>query len=155
MRHLSTNALASQNAENTGEVWLTLLTISHSSLTQPIRVVNNNENITSNGELYVAWEFSLGLPGEDPENPSATRLTIGNIDPRIIKSLRAMATPPTVDIQVILASDPDLVELEFGGLVMRNATYDATQITGDLVFEEIMSEPVATTLTPVSFPGMF
>lgn len=155
MRALSAPAVASQNAEQTGEVWLVLMSIAHATLAQPIRVANNNENITSNGHLYVAWEFELDLPGEDPENPGNARLRIGNIDPLIIQSLRAIASPPTVTLQVILASNPDLVEIEFAGLVLRNATYDAMQIRGDLAFEEILTEPVATTLTPAKFPGMF
>jgi hypothetical protein len=152
---LSQRAVESQNAEATGEVWLPLVTISHPTLSEPIRVVNNNENITSLGRLFVAWDYELVLPGDDPENPTTARLDIGNIDPVIIKSLREIDSPPEVTIEIILATDPDLVEIEFTGLKLRNAPYDPGRIRGELAFEEITSEPVATTLTPAMFPGMF
>lgn len=155
MRSLSDRATESQNAEATGEVWLPLVEIAHPELAEPIRVVNNNENITSNGNLFVAWDFEMVLPGEDPDNPSTARLDIGNIDPVIIKSLREISGPPAVTVQIILAADPDLVEIEFAGLALRNAKYDAGKISGDLAFEEILSEPVATMLTPAMFPGLF
>jgi len=154
-RALSTPAIASQNAEATGEAWLLLLTIVHTELAVPIRVVGNNENITSGGELFVAWDFEIVLPGEDPDNPDTARLSIGNIDPLIIRTLREISSPPSLTIQVVLASAPDTIEIEFAGLVLRNASYDAGTISGDLSFEEILTEPVATTLTPAMFPGMF
>jgi len=154
-RALSANAIASQNAESTSEAWLTLLTIDHSSLSAPIRVVDNNENITSNGDLYAAWAFNIVLPGEDPDNPDTARLSIENIDQTIIRALRAASGPPQVTIQVVLSSTPNVVEVEFTGLVLRNCPYDAGTISGDLAFEEILTEPVATTLTPAMFPGLF
>jgi hypothetical protein len=154
-RNLSAPALASQNAEATGQAWLTLITLSHATLSEPIRVVDNNEHITSNGDLYAAWNFEITLPGEDPDNPANARLTIGNVDPEILRALRTINSPPQVTIQVVLSDTPDIVEAEFTGLVLRNANYDAGQISGDLVFEEILTEPVATSLTPADFPGLF
>jgi len=154
-RTLSTTAVASQNAENTDQVWLTAVTIAHDSLAEPIRVVDNTENIISNGNIFVAWDFTLQLPGEDPDNPVSASISIGNIDPEIIKSLRAISSPPTVTIQILLGDSPDVIEIEFSGLILRNATYDANQITGELRFEELLTEPIATTLTPAMFPGMF
>jgi hypothetical protein len=151
-RALSSTAIASQNAEATGEAWLILVTIAHASMAAPIRVVANNENITSNGELFVAWDFDIVLPGEDP---AQARLSIGNIDPLIVRALREISGPPSVTVQVVLSSDYDAVEVEFAGLVLRQAGYDPGTISGELVFEEILTEPVATTLTPAMFPGMY
>lgn len=155
MRTLSAPAVASQNAENTAEVWLVLVTIDHPALAQPIRVVGNNENITSGGNLFVAYDFNIVLPGEDPDNPAAAQLDIDNVDRVIVQTLREISSPPSVTIQVVLASSPDLIEIEFAGLVLRNAQYDAMRVTADLAFDEIISEPVATTLSPDKFPGMF
>ena len=108
-RTLSTTAVASQNAENTDQVWLTAVTIAHDSLAEPIRVVDNTENIISNGNIFVAWDFTLQLPGEDPDNPVSASISIGNIDPEIIKSLRAISSPPTVTIQILLGDSPDVI----------------------------------------------
>lgn len=154
-RALSAPAIASQNAEATSEAWLTLVTIDHASLSQPIRVVGNNANITSNGNLFAAWDFEIVLPGEDPDNPESAHLAIDNIDRSIIQALREAEGPPSVMVQVVLSSTPDVVEVEFAGLVLRNCPYDAGTINGELAFEEILTEPVATTLTPAAFPGMY
>lgn len=155
MRTHSDPAITSQNAEATDQVWLTLITLDHDTLSDPIRVCSNNENITSDGHLFVAWEFDILLPGEDPDSPSSARLSIGNIDPLIIRTLREISSPPQITIQVVLAATPNVLEAEFVGLVLRNASYDAGKISGDLVFEEILTEPVATTMTPAMFPGLF
>lgn len=154
-RALSAAAIVSQNEEATGQAWLLLLIIEHATLATPLRFVQNNENITSNGNLFVAWDFEIILPGEDPDNPDTARLTIGNIDPLIIRTLRAISSPPQITVQVVLSGTPDTVEAEFSGLVLRNTPWDAGTISGDLAFEEILTEPVATTLTPAMFPGLF
>lgn len=155
MTGLSPRAVASANAQETDEVWLILLTLNHAELAAPIRVVANNEDITSNGDLYVALAFEITPPGQDPDNPSGARITLDNVDPVIVKTLRTISSPPEAVIQVVLASQPDVVEVEFSGLKLRNANWDATKISADLVFEDVLTEPVATTMTPQRFPGMY
>lgn len=155
MRTLSPAALLAGNAQQTGEVYLVLLTISHPNIAQPIRVVNNNENVTSRGDLFVAFPFEIDLPGEDSDNPPLARLRIDNVDRMIVNSIRQIDSPPSVTIEVVLASQPNTVEVSFDSLVMRNVGYDAAVVTGELVFEQIVVEPVATTMTPAKFPGLF
>jgi hypothetical protein len=152
---LSSAGLASANAERTAEVWLVLLEANHPNLSQPIRVCTNNANITSNGHEYIAIPFEVELPGEDPEQPGKARIKIDNMDPVIIDTLRTITTPPTVVLRVILASQPNVIEAEFAGLVMRNCEYDASEITAELLFESILVEPVALSMTPNIFPGLF
>lgn len=153
--NISQRALGASFAQETGEVFLILLQIDHASLSQPIRVVNNNENLTSAGALYVAFPFEIELPGEDGDRPANARLRIDNVDRTIVNTLRAINSPPTVTVRVVLAATPDTIELEMAGLTLRNATYDAATVTGDLAFEQIMVEPVATMMTPAKFPGLF
>lgn len=155
MRTLSPTALRAGFEQQTDEVFLVLLQITHPNIPDAIRVVNNNENITSNGELYVAYPFEIELPGEDSEQPPLARLRIDNVDRLLVATVREIATPPQVTIRVVLASSPDTIELQFEGLNMRNVIYDAATISGELVFEQIMVEPVSTTMTPSKFPGMF
>lgn len=154
-RTLSNRAIASGNAQQTDEVWLVLLTISHPELPEPIRVVNNNENITSRGQEYISFPFEIDLPGEDPDMPSKARLRIDNIDRRIVNIIRSISSPPSITLEVILAADPSTVEIGFEGLVMREVEYDAQAISGDLVYESIFTEPITSTMTPSRFPGLF
>lgn len=154
-RTLSNAAIASMNAHATSDVWLVLLTLSHATLATPIRLVNNNENIVSRGNTYLAFPFEVELPGEDPDQPPKASLRIDNVDRRVVQTLRSLSAPPTVTLEVILASAPDTVEVSFTNMTMRNAQYDSLTVTGDLTFDSIYSEPVTLTMTPNRFPGMF
>jgi Domain of unknown function (DUF1833) len=155
MRTLSANALRSAFAQQTDEVWLVLLTIHHPGLADDIRLVNDNSGLTSNGEVFVPFAFKLELPAEDPDNPGEARLTVDNIDRTIVTAMRSLSTPPEVTIQVILASDPDMIEAEFAGMVLRDVKWDAQSVSGVLRYEDITTEPVAVQMTPQRFPGLF
>lgn len=154
-RTLSSRAIASQNALQTDEVWLVLLTIAHPSLTTPIRVVNNNEAITSRGNSFVAFPFEIVLPSQDPENVPKATLRIDNVDRSVVNTVRSITSAPTITLEVVLASAPDTVEISFTNLILKDVKYDANTVEGDLYFENIFTEPVTLTMTPNRFPGLF
>jgi hypothetical protein len=155
VRTLSTTALASAFAAETNEVWLILLTISHASLTEPLRFVNNMESVTSRGNLFIAFPFEIEFPGQTADSAGEARISIDNIDRQIVQTLRTIQSPPEVTLEVILASTPSTVEASFSGLILRDATYDVMKVEGTLRFEDIMSEPLSLQMTPQRFPGMF
>jgi hypothetical protein len=154
-RNLSATATASINAQSTDEVWLTLLTIDSPELEIPLRFVNNNESVTSRGDVYLAFPFDIEFPGQDEENPGEARLVIDNIDRSIVNFIRTIFTPPVVSIEVVLASSPDTVEAGFYNMTLRNVSYDAKAVSGLLKFEDIVIEPVTFAMTPERFPGQF
>ncbi len=155
MRTLSSTAITSIMAENTGEVWLFLLTITHPSITDTLYFVNNNEALTSRGNVYIPFPFTVELPTEDSENLGEVRLKIDNIDRSIVKALRSIDSPPSVTLEVVLASQPDTIEASFSGMLLRNANWDAPSVTASLKFEDIGAEPMSLQMTPQRFPGMF
>lgn len=155
MEPMSDAAVASMNAQVTGEAWLVLLTISHSSLAAPLRFVNNNEDVVSNGNTFKFFPFEIVLPGQDPESPSKATLKIDNVSREIIATIRTITSPPTVQLDVILASTPDVIEATFTDMKLRGVEYDVTSVSGELVYESIFTEPVSYTMTPSRFPGLF
>jgi hypothetical protein len=155
-RSLSTLARQSLYGAETGEVWLLLLTIDHDDLAAPIRVVNNMENVTSNGEVYTAFPFTLTLPGEQEDQPPRLRLAIDNVDRTIVASVRGLSSAPTVQLDVCLASQPDTIEASFPGFTLRQAGYDHLVVEGDLTLEELVTEPFPEgSFTPQFFPGLY
>jgi len=154
-RTLSQAAVESANAQETGEAWLVLLTIDHDELAVPIRVANNHETITSGGDEYIGFPFEITLPGEDQDQPMKAQLRIDNVERTIVETLREIDSPPSVTARVVLASQPDTVEAEFVGMKLRSARYDANTVEGDLMFEDVLNEPVTVTMTPGRFPGLF
>jgi len=154
-RNLSAPATASINAEATDEVWLTLLTIESPELTPPLRLVNNNASVTSRGNVYLAFPFDVDFPGQDEQSPGEARITIDNIDRSIVNLVRSIIAPPSVTMEVVLASSLDVVEAAFLNMTLRNVSYNSKTVTGYLRFEDIVVEPVTYAMTPERFPGLF
>jgi len=155
MRTLSASAIASLVQETTDEVWLVLLTINHADLVDPIRVVNNIDNITSRGDLFVGFPFSIILPEQGPATIGQAQLQIDNIDKMIVETIRTISSPPTVTIEVVLASQPDTVEMALFDLVLRDSSYDAITVSATMRFEDVAVEPVAESITAQRFPGLY
>lgn len=162
---LSASAVASAMAQETGEAWLLLLTIDHATLAEPIRVAANHANVTSRGDVYVGYPFSIDLPDDAPNEMPRVRLEIDNVgvpdeaDPgarRVSDYLRAIDSPFTATIEVVLASQPDIVEAGPFAMTCAKAEYDAGTVSGDLIFEDVLNEPYpAGSFVPASHPGLF
>lgn len=143
-------------AQDTADVWLPLLTISHPNISPSIRVVFNTVNITSRGEEFFAFPFDVILPSEQDDAPSRARLVIDNVSREIAQAVRSIRTPPSVLIEIIRAGEPDTVELSWPNFWLRNVTWNAQQVSGELVLEDLVDEPYpASTFTPASFPALF
>ena len=80
MLKLNPAAIIEKNRLSSDGVWLILLELNIAGLTEPIRVVRNNEDIFWNGVPWVAFPFELGEMNEDSkgELPNLT-LKISNI----------------------------------------------------------------------------
>ncbi|MGE0699042.1 MAG: DUF1833 family protein [Hyphomicrobiaceae bacterium] len=156
-RELSATATAAFHAEHTEEILLCLLTIEHPDIPEGgvLRFVNNNETVASNGHTFEPYPFRAVIPGEDQDQPQGASIAISNVDRRLVRAVRSISGPPVVSIQAVLASDPDTIELEFTGMLMRNVRHNAMEITAELQFEPLLSEPVAGIITPQNFRGLF
>ena len=142
--------------QETDEAFLVLLKIDHADLSEPIRVSSDGINTVSNGETFVAYPFELSLPSNPETGISQAQLTIDNVSQDIITSIRNIIAPPSITIQVVLASDPDTIEVEFSGFELQNVQYDALVISGTLTIESFMSEPYpGGSFLPSTFPGLF
>jgi hypothetical protein len=155
-RTVSAVARAALNAPQTDQVFLALLTIAHANLPTPIRVVNDMVNLTSRGDEYIAYPFNIDLPGESEDELPRVRLTIDNVDRQLVEAVRTLTTPPTITLEVVLASSPDTVEAGPFPFTLRSAEYDAFVVTGDLAFEDVLNEGFpAHSFTPNAFTGLF
>lgn len=109
MRNFSTTAKRAMNDQNNkGQVWLYLLDIS--SLFFPtMRFVDNNVNITSGGNTYLARAFTFAPPAESQGQSYATgSIRLDNVDLAIGKLLLLMQRDSRIDIVVrkIIAAEP-------------------------------------------------
>lgn len=156
-RNVSTTFRQAATAPTTEEVFLMLLEIDHPTLGSPIRVVNNNESITSNSNTYLPFHFEVALPDDREDTINEVDLRIDNVDRQIVTAIRQINSPADVTLQVVLASTPNTVEAGPYTFTMRNVQWDARFVTGKLVFSD---DPLNTrfpdgTFTPGDFPALF
>ena len=143
-------------AQETNEAFMLLVTISHASLAAPIRVCANGQDIVSNGNTFVGFPVQISLPSDEDDNAPTANMTIDNIDLQIIIGLRALTSPPNVDVAIVLASNPNLVEISMPTFKLRNVTYDSMTVTGELKVDDLTEEPYpADQFSPPLFPGIF
>lgn len=134
---------------------LVLLEIDHADLAVPIRVVNNKENITSNGEEYTAFPFEIVLPSSQDDGPPQAKLRIDNVSREIGEAIRTISGPPSVTIRVIRRQTPDIVEAEFEGMILRKVNYDALSVEGNIEFEDLTREAYpGYSFNPANYPGV-
>jgi len=155
-RTLSTAAKESIFAPETDLAWIVLLTISHASLTDDIRVARNTEDVISNGETYIGFPFEISLPQEREDSPPRVTLEIGNVDRQIVQAVRSLDSPADVTLEIVTSNDFDAVEAGPFVFTLREVQYDNLTVQGELSFEPILDEPYpVTNFTPGKFPSLF
>jgi len=153
---LSAAFLEAVYAGRTDEVFLILLKIDHEDLASPIYIVNNTQNITSNAIEHIAFPFQLTMPDDVEDQLPAVSLTIDNVSRDVIQAVRELDSPPTVRIQVVLASSPDTIERGPYTLTLREVEYDQIAISGSLQPEDLLTEPAPVgVFSPGDYPGLF
>lgn len=144
------------NAQQTGEALLTLLTLSHPSLTDPIRVVNDAQDLVSGGYTYQSFPFEIAWPTMNEDGPASVKLRICGVDQTVIRAVRTLSGQAlAVSLSLVRAAAPDLIEMGPIEATLRNAVYEAGFVEGDLRFEDLANEPFPSSLmTPARFPGL-
>lgn len=155
-RNVSLAALQGALAQETNEVYLVLMEIDHSSFGSPLRFVNNDADITSNGDLYTAFPFEVVLPDDVEDKEPLASLRITNVSRELIDEIRSIQSPPSMVLSVILESSPDIIEWGPLSLETRGVTYDADYIVFRLAYSAFTREPFPyRTFNTIDFPGLF
>lgn len=155
-RELSDAFKAAIFSKETEEVFLVLVTVSHSQLATPLRIVPNTENIFSNGNTFYAMPCEITLISDSEESTPSAKLRVDNLDRIFTVALRTISTPPTVSLELIRASTPDTIEAGFYDLQMRIVKIDVNYLEGDLTLESFLNEPYpGHEMGPAYFEGLF
>ncbi len=155
-RSLSSLALQSLYASETGDAFLVLLSLSHPDLPVPVTVTSDAVPTVSNGVTFVPFPFDLALPNDLDAKSYRARLVIDNIDRQIVAAVRSVTSAPDILIRIVRAATPDTVESQFIDFKLTNVIYDAYRIEGELTVEDFTAEPYpAATFSPGLFPGLF
>lgn len=151
----SSTAVTQAIAQHQTDPFIVLLTLTHSSLSTPIYVARNREDVVSRGNTYVAYPFQILLP-TDSDNAPQAQITIANVSRRIGQALEDMVYPPKCTIEIVLASTPDTVERTWSDFSFTQASWDAFRVTAKLEVLGYWDEPwPGLFMNPADFPGMF
>jgi len=157
MRSLSSAAISALFGSQTGSVFLTLLEISHTDITT-VYFVNNNEDIIYSGQTYTAYPFNFEPPKQTDSGIEPSRLVLPNIDLSIVEIIRSISTPPTIRTALIMVQPNGTVTLEDGwySFILRNVTYDALRVSGELIFDINLDATVSLyKYGNTTFPGLY
>jgi hypothetical protein len=166
VRVLSLNFRSALFSQESSEVVIFLLTITHPSLAAPILLSTDpSARITtdplvygtaSRGSTFLYAGIDVSLPDEQDRTAPASKLIVSNITRDIIPLARSVSTPPAIKIEAVLLSAPDTVEMSWPALNMTNLNYDASALTFDLTMDALATEPYpAGSFDPASFPALF
>lgn len=152
---LSLQGRRAANRSISADAFLVLLKMTAVKGGDELRVVNNNADITSNGEVYIGYPFAITMPPDGDTKSPSVRIEIDNIDPIITEMIREFSEPPDVEIHVVLASDPDTYEKSIGALKLTQVTYNAQSVSGTLEPIDLMATPaVDEVYDGVRFPDL-
>lgn len=157
MRVLSGPAIKSTQDVSSDEVWLLLMEINHESLSTPKYFVNNTEDIISDGVTYQAFPFKVVFGQDTGDKLPSVRLTFDNITRELINLIGSITDSPNITIKLILASSPDITEVEISELKLRNVDFDQYTLSGTLYSDDILNQRYPKDLiTPASgYIGLF
>ncbi len=166
MRVLSLNFRKELFAQESGQVPIFLLMITHPSLADPIRLSTDpTERFStdplmyrtqSRGMDFLYLGVEVTIPDEQDQSPPTSKLTISNITREIIPLARSVSTPPSVKMELVMSSDLDTVEMTVPAMNMTNLQYDANKLVFDLTIDALTTEPFpAGTFSPAYFPALF
>lgn len=168
-RDVSLDFIAAVNAQETDEAFIVCVTIDHPDLPAPVYLNNSGENISrfigdSSGDstgdvVFLACPFQPILSEDSDDRPPQAKLIIDNIDRTLVAAIREAAAggvAPVVTLELVKASDPDLVEAAFTDFEMREITYNSLTIEATLTLEGLFKEPACGySFSPTYFAGLF
>ena len=157
-RTLPTTIVEAMNAASTDEAFLVLLTLSHSTFSTQ-RVVNNTQDIVSNGETFSRFPFAMVAPPDTDEFQPRIQVTALDVVGELVTDMRSISGSrerASCTITVIAASDPDTALAEWSEFEVVGVDYNAEGLRFELVVESFLSEPYPSgTMGPADFSGIF
>jgi hypothetical protein len=166
----SLNFRAAAFAQETGRIPIALITLSHPSLEDDIRISTDPtqriEEFTtdldvvygtiSNGLTYLFLPVRIKLPDETDDGPGDMTLEIDNIHRAYIEAIRSVFTPITCQVDIVMDNALDTIDASWPEFNLTQIKYNDTLITGTLTIETLVTEPYpAHSFVPSYFPGVF
>lgn len=139
------------------EAPLILIEINHEDLLEPVRVVNDMQDIESNGETYFAYPFNCVLPDDYENQLPKAKIVIDNVGRELMYWIETTGggQNSTCTFKQILRSNPDLIEWEIT-MALFNVQVTMQSVSAELGFENLFNKPaISRRYQPSTAPGLF
>lgn len=153
---LSNRYRAAMNAQETGDLAVPIITVTHPNLAAPERFVADTQALVHGGNTYQPLAFTLEWPDEEDEGIPLFRWTADNVDQKFSQLLRLVGSVIDVQVKEVLVATPDTVERGPFNVQLKVADYDSLTAGGQLTIDPILDEPYSRlTITPSTYPAEF
>lgn len=142
-------------AQDTDEIVLTFLRLSREEWADDLRLVNNGENVVSQGEEYTAFPFVVTLPEDSSDAHPVISVTADNVSRELVQEIRKQTTPIEAVVYFALFDTPDTLEIELAGEIT------SLRYTADVIETTISIEPtleralIGKIMNPENTPGIY
>ena len=100
--------------------------------------------------------MEIRLPPDDGDSAREVSIEFDNVSLELIDELRSITDAIDVKIDMILASDPDSIQLSVEDLKMRSVTYTAQRVSARLFMDSFLNvEMTSEKYLPTLYPGLF
>lgn len=157
MRDYSDSAKEKLSSLTQSEAPLLLLEITHADLAVPVRVVNDNLDILSNGQNYIGLAFRAVPPDDLSQGAPRATLAIDNVGRDLTQWIESSAggDGSTVRMMQVMRSAPDVIEWDVT-MELIDVSMTANEIRGTLQFKNLINTAGITLLyRPENTPGLF
>ena len=140
----------------TKDVWLALATISHADLPADILRVTDTDDLVSQGIKFKGGPFEVVLPRDTDDGVLQGQLRLANVDKTVGKDLRALATPASVQIELVRPAAAGTVEEVYTGMQVNDIRIEGEVVTVLYGLEDRRTEPFPShSMVPSYFPAAF
>lgn len=158
---ISADALKEMFAQESGCVFLSLLTVLDTTTSELIRFVDDNVDLVYGGNTYIAAPFQpIWSADEDEDTVPNVKIVVDAVDQRLVDALRSITEPPTATMELIMKKPNGVISSEIGPIDMLilgydNMTHGSIELT--LGFESDVLNEFATKdrFSPGLSPGIF
>ena len=165
MRNVSTALIEEANSQQTEVVFVHLLTITSPSLTEVIRICDDPNQllpvagvrgVISRGNEFIFLPFQFSLPNDDSTGVGKARISIDNVDRRIVQAIRQAGSEISLKVEIVTSLDFDSPEISLDNFSLTGIGYDALTVTGEVIVQYSDTEPFPfARFTPSRFTGLF
>lgn len=144
-------------AVSADEYPIILLEVSHALLAEPMRFVNDVQDVVSNGHNYVATKVQFTWPDDQEKQTPRGQVTFGNGRGDISAFLERTGggRGAMVTALQIMRSNPDFIEDRFV-LDLKNLQANMATVSGQLGYDDVLNKAgTPYTYRPETSPGIF